>query len=232
MKPNTSTDIAALHLLRLLQLADSSFPTSAFAFSNGLEGLAHLDILRTEADITAAIHVQIEEGLAGVDLPAVLHAHTAASEARLEGIAELDALLSALKPVPAFRAASLKVGRRFLESAAAIVDDPLVWAHRAGGGSHYASAWGVVCARTGIDAEIAALAFGSVALHGQTAAAVRLGLIGQSAAQRIATALQPALVAAMTSAKSTGLEEMGAYQPCFDIAGLRQPDLETRLFAS
>ena len=61
---------------------------------------------------------------------------------------------------------------------------------------------------------------------------MRLGLIGQAAALRIATALQPALVAAVRSARTLGLDDFGAYQPLLDVAGLRQPTLDSRLFAS
>ncbi|MDP9362684.1 MAG: hypothetical protein M3Q10_00380, partial [Chloroflexota bacterium] len=50
-------------LLLLLQLADSAFPTGAFAFSHGLEGLLDAGLLRGEADVAAVLRVHVEEGL-------------------------------------------------------------------------------------------------------------------------------------------------------------------------
>lgn len=227
----------AAALLRVLQLADSSFPTGSFAYSNGLEGLSHLGLVRTEAHILASTRALIEDGLAGVELPAVLHAHSYARDGQVERLAALDALMSALKPIDAFRSSSLKTGRRLLESAAAVIDDPVlrdyqssVRRHAVTG--HHAIAWGVVCASCGIDAESAALAFASTAVQGQTAAAVRLGLIGHAAAQHIATRLQPTVIEAVRAATDLDLDEMGGYQPLLDLAGLRQPELDTRLFAS
>jgi urease accessory protein len=221
-------------LLRLLQLIDSGFPTGAFAFSNGLEGLAALDLVRTEADVRELIETQIHEGLAGVELPAIFEAHRATS---LDQLKQLDELLTALKPIPAFRAASIKVGRRFLESAAPLfasefVDQYLAMVRAGKPDGHYATAVGVVFHAAGIDPDTTALAFASSATQGQTAAAVRLGLFGQAAAQRLISSLQPALVSAVESARERPIAAWGAYQPMLDLAGLLQPELAGRLFAS
>lgn len=226
-----------LATLRLLQLADSSFPTGGFAFSNGLEGLADLGLLPDAAAIEAAIGVQVEEGLAGVDGPAVLLAHAFASAGDLPALVELDALLTALRPVAAFHAASVRTGRRFLESAADVVAGETLAAYRAAARAgdaeaHHAVAFGVAAAAIGVPARSAALAFGSIALHGQTAAAVRLGLIGQRAAQGIIARTQPLLLRALDAAADRPLTELGGYQPLLELAGLLQPSLETRLFAS
>ena len=84
----------------------------------------------------------------------------------------------------------------------------------------------------GIDAKTSALAFASGFLQGQTATALRLGLIGQTAAQRMIADLHPALVSAVSAAENRPIEEWGAYQPLLDLAGLGQPTLTGRLFAS
>jgi urease accessory protein len=221
-------------LLRLLQLIDSGFPTGAFAFSNGLEGLAALEFVRTEAEVRELIETQIHEGLAGIELPAVFAAHRATN---LDELKRIDELLSALKPIPAFRVASLKVGRRFLESAAPLIDAAYVNGYLASvregnAEGHHATAVGIVFQAAGIDAESTALALAASAVQGQTAAAVRLGLIGQSAAQRLISSLQPALVSAVAAAREKPMDEWGAYQPMLDLAGMLQPDLTGRLFAS
>jgi urease accessory protein len=97
---------------------------------------------------------------------------------------------------------------------------------------HLAVTFGAVAARLAIPETPALLAFGSLTLHGQTAAAVRLGLIGQRAAQTIISHLQPALLLAAAHAETLALADLGGYQPLLDLAGLRQPSLDTRLFAS
>jgi urease accessory protein len=224
-------------LLRLLQLVDSGFPNGAFSFSNGLEGVAALGLLACEADVRALIEPQIEEGLAGIELPAVFEAHLAARERDLDRFKQLDLLLTALKPIPAFRAASIKVGRRFLESASPLIESPFVARYhdliRAGQTEgHHATVVGIVFESAGIDAHTTALAFAAAFLQGQAAAAVRLGLIGQNAALRLVSGVHPALVSAVTSARERPVEEWGTYQPMLDLAGLRQPQLTGRLFAS
>jgi urease accessory protein len=224
-------------LLRLLQLADSAFPTGAYVYSNGLEGLVHLGAVRDEYDVATLVRVQVEEGLAGVELPAVCHAHRAARRVCLPALVEIDALLTALKPVPALRGGSARVGRRFLESAAPLLGDPLVDAYRAAvaaeqAAGHHATAFGAVLARAAVEEDAAVLAFGVGFVAGQTAAATRLGTIGQAAAQRILTALHGDLSAAVARARTLALDDLGAYHPLIDVAALRQPTLDGRLFAS
>jgi urease accessory protein len=227
----------ALTLLRLLQLVDTSFPTGAYSFSNGLEGVAAFGLLASEAEVRELIDTQIDAGLAGIELPALFEAHRAADAGKLAHLRELDELLSALKPIPAFRAASVKVGRRFLESGLPLVASEVVASYHAmvqngEANGHYAIAIAVIFQSSGIDAQTTALAFASSFLQGQIAAAVRLGLIGQSAAQRLAARLHPSLVRAVDNAKDLPIDEWGAYQPMLDLAGLRQPSLTGRLFAS
>lgn len=224
-------------LLRLLQLADSGFPTGAFAFSQGLEGLADAGLIRGEADVAELIRAQVEESLAGVELPALIHAHRAAVAGDLDALLAIDEFVNALKPVPALRAGSVKVGRRFLESAAPLIGGQFVASYRAAvlngdTPGHHAVAFGVGMHGAGLDATTAALAFGAGFVQGQTAAAVRLGLIGQAAAQRIIAGLHGDVLAAVARAERASLDEMGGYLPLVDVAGLRQPTLPSRLFAS
>jgi urease accessory protein len=223
--------------LRLLQLADSGFPTGAFSFSQGLEGLADAGLLRSDADLTAVIRAQVEESLAGVELPALFHAHRAAVAGDVAALLAIDAYVSALKPVPALRAGSVKVGRRFVESAAPLLESPFLSAYRTAvlkgvAPGHHAVAFGAAMHGAGLGEAMAALAFGAGFVQGQTAAAVRLGLIGQAAAQRIIGGLHDDVLAAVARAERMALDDMGGYLPLVDFAGLRQATLPSRLFAS
>ena len=51
-------------------------------------------------------------------------------------------------------------------------------------------------------------------------------------AQRIFADLHPTVAAAVERARRTPIDEMGAYLPQVDVAGLRQPSLAGRVFAS
>jgi urease accessory protein len=224
-------------LLTLLQIADSGFPTGGYAFSHGIEGLVVGGFVRDADDIAKLLQVQIEENLAGIELPAMRHAYRCAVAGDLDALLVLDDLLTALKPVPSARAASVKVGHRLLVSAAGLMSDPALDAYLAAidqghGRGHHAAASGVVFAAIGIDEETAALTLGAISLQGWTAAAVRLGVIGQAAAQGIIAALRPAVQSAVEASRSQQLDDMGASTPMLDIAGLRQPNLVGRLFAS
>ncbi len=224
-------------LLRLLQFADSGFPTGAFAFSHGLEGLFDAGLVRSEAEVIAFARTQIEEALAGIELPAAGHAHRFASSGNLDALLALDDELTALKPVPAFRAGSVRTGRRFLESTAGLVDAPLVSEYRAAvmagnAAGHHALAFAIVAQAAGLEEETMTLALGAGFVGALATAAVRLGIIGQGAAQRAIAALHPDLLAAVSRAREMPLDAMGAYLPMVDIAGLRQESLPSRLFAS
>ena len=224
-------------LLRLLQISDSGFPTGAYAFSHGLEGLYAMGAVLGERDVAAFVAMHVEEGFAGIECPAMVWSWRAARERDLSGLIELDGLVTALKPVPALRSGSIRTGNGLLQASAGVLSGGVldefracVKARRAAG--HHAVAFGVVMEAIGIDEPSAALALAAGFVGGLTAAAVRLGVIGQGAAQRIIARSRQDVVTAVTRGLQIQPEEMGAYMPVVDIAGLRQPRLPGRIFAS
>lgn len=224
-----------LTLLRLLQITDSGFPTGAFTFSSGVEGIAAAGWATTEAELIDLVGVQIEEGITGIELPALRRAHRAIDD--LERLLELDALVSGYKPIAVYRQASVKIGRRLLESAHPLVASTGLSAyrdavHRGDAAGHHAVAFGVVGAAIGLAEPETALSFGAAFLHGQAAVAVRLGLIGQSAVQRLIGALQPRLVTAVEETEHLEPPNWFAYAPMLDLVGLRHASLDGRLFSS
>lgn len=227
----------ASRLLRLLQLTDSGFPTGAFAFSHGLEGLVSSGFIEGERDVEQFISVQLREGFAGIECPAMAHAWRASRDADISALREIDALVDAMKPVPVFRIGSSKTGRRLLESASGLLISPVLIKFREAvrGGQtpcHHAVAFGVVMEVADQDLHIASLALGAGFVTGLAAAAVRLGVIGQGAAQRIIANLHQTVDALAVRGCRVELDEMGAYLPMIDVAGLRQPQLTGRVFAS
>lgn len=224
-------------LLRLLQLTDSGFPTGGYAYSHGLEGLHALGLVRDQATVAAFARVQIEETLAGIELPVAWHAWHGAMEGRVDRLLALDALVDALKPVPAHRIASSRIGRRFLESSAPLVPGGMIAQYRglvaAGTASgNHATTFGIVTAAVGVPSAEALVAFGSTALNGYVTAAVRLGVIGQNAAQAIIRDLHPLLIDACANASGMELDDLGGYAPLIDLAGLRHEAITNRLFTS
>jgi urease accessory protein len=224
-------------LLRLLQLTDSGFPTGGYAFSHGLEGLHVMGLVRNERDVRAFALTHVQETLARQELPAAVHAHRAASAGDFDALVTLDLLLDALKPVPAFRTASIRIGRQSLQSAVSLYPSPLaeryLGAIRAGDAKgHHAVAFGVLSQAAGIPCDQAITALGAAALSSYVAGAVRLGVVGQGAAQRIIAGLESELAGAIAGATDVGLDDLGGYTPLIDIAGMRQPALAARIFSS
>ena len=224
-------------LLSLLQLTDSGFPTGAFAFSHGLEGLVAAGLVKDEDAVHEFIAVHLREGFARLECPAMSHAWRAAQAQDLERLVALDELVNALKPVPAFRSGSARTGRRLLESAAGVLAGPVLSAYRetvlvGRTPGHHAIAFAVVMAAAGQDEGTAALALGVGIVNGLAAAAVRLGVIGQVAAQRIIAATHEPIAAAAARGRQLAADDMGGFLPMIDVAGLAQSRLSGRVFAS
>jgi len=227
----------SVRLLRLLQITDSGFPTGAFAFSHGLEGLYERGVVANERHVAEFIAIHLGEGFAGIECPAMVHSWRLARRGDLAALIAMDRFIDACKPVTAFRSGSTRTGRSLLESAAGLLSGPILDGYRghvrAGAAAgHHAVAFGVTMETAAIDEETAALALGAGFAGGLAAAAVRLGIIGQGAAQRLLASSHPAILAAVARGQQTSREEMGAFMPAVDIAGLRQPHLSGRIFAS
>ncbi len=229
--------IEATRLLRLLQLTDSGFPTGAFAFSHGLEGLVSASFVQGERDVAQFIGAQLREGFGGIECPAMAHAWRAARAASVTALLEIDARVEVMKPVPVFRNGSAKTGRRLLESAGGLLTSPVLAEFRQTvrdgvSPGHHAVAFGIVMQAADQDLHIASLALGAGFVNGLAAAAVRLGVIGQGAAQRVVASLHQTVDALAVRGREMALDEMGAYLPMIDVAGLRHPQLNGRVFAS
>jgi urease accessory protein len=226
-----------LALARLLQVADSGFPTGAYAYSHGIEWFAR-ELAPGEAELAGIALAYVRDVLARQSLPAALAAYRApSSRAR----ARIDEALDASIAPAAEREAGRATGARLLAAATdafgprtvpgASQHLALVRAKAAPG--QHAAAFGTVASGLGVSPAAALTALAIGATNALVQAAVRLNLIGQNAAGRIlASAGQEVAVCVPRIVTAPWGRRFGAAAPGLETAAILQPTLTFRMFAS
>jgi urease accessory protein len=234
-----------LALLRLLQVADSSFPSGAYTLSHGLETLV-ADGLLTPGDgrLAELIGVQLLAKLARSDLVALLAAHDTARNAGSEAvevagarIVAIDRRLAAVKTAADDRRGSERVGRRLAAEVSRLAPGRHLVAFAAAAEArttpgNAAVALGLAGEALGIDRRRTVLAAASTHVTGLVSAAIRLGLIGHAAGQGLIAGAGPVIVAAADLAAAGDWRNMRPSAPQMDVALARHERAIARSFAS
>ena len=139
----------------------------------------------------------------------------------------LNARFSALRPARESRAASVKLGRRFLSLATSLL-------HQTFGVDecHLCIAFGLVGRTLGLDTDLVCAAYLHQSLFSQLSACQRLLPLGQTRASELLWNLKPRIIETVETSKFQSIEEVWCCQSALEIGSMRHPLLPTRLFIS
>jgi urease accessory protein len=201
----------AISLLQLLQLGDSALAIGGAAHSFGLETLVSDGTLTSE-NVEEFLSAWLEESGAQEAI-FVRRAYTC-------DVIQLSEELSARKLSRESREASLKLGRRFAQLVNSIAGVQIATS------LHHSIAFGAACSALAIDEDAAVLAYLQQSVAGLVSACQRLMPLGQVAAALVVWNLKPAIE------RAAAAKEISCFTPLLEIASMRHPLLETRLFIS
>lgn len=222
---------------RLLQTADSAFPTGAYAHSFGLEGLVQSGAIQERSGLRTFLLEQALPQLARCDLPVAARAwRLCKEEPDWDKVKELCYLGSALKGTKETRSASEAVGKQRLEMAALLHGGLAVELKKRAAETGWpvpacvAAGLEGACLQAPLEAVLQALIYGTVS--GLVAAAVKLLRLGQNAAQTLIAEVLGQCSEIIDTALSLADAELGQFNPWWDIASSRHETAHFRLFIS
>jgi urease accessory protein len=216
---------------RILQIADSAFPTGGFAHSAGLEAATALGEVSSPAalDTYVASHLW-NSGHAAMPFVGAAHDRPADVQALCDWN---DATLTN----HVANRASRTQARAFLATCAQVFAEPYVVdlagrARRRLGTPHLAPVFGAVLRTIGVSRPDTLALHLHLALRGIASAAVRLGAVGPLEAQRLQLRHSATLDAVLAECGELRPEDAATVAPLHEIYGATHDALYARLFQS
>lgn len=226
----------ATRLLRALQFGDSVFPVGGFAFSAGLETAIAEGVVTDAKTLGAFTSTALDQARLG-DGVALIWAHRAALAGDLNALEHIDAEVYARKLSSETRTMSVRMGKKFNELGAEILDTALLaeWRARIASAQTpgcYPVALGINFAAQGLSASdaFAVHQYGVAAMI--LSAALRLMRIGHVETQQLLFALNARIDADYEVAAATPLSDMAGFAPMTEILAAAHTKATVRLFMS
>jgi urease accessory protein len=212
------------------QLADSAFPVGGYAHSSGLEAAWQQGEVNNGSVARFVCDAIAQAGRGGV--PFVAAAYDEPGE-----LAVIDARCDAFLRNPVANRASRVQGRAWIGTIERSFPRPEVHAFcdtvRARPmGRHYAPLVGAALRTLGVDRDAAARLFLFGVCRGTLSAAVRLGIVGTTDAQRILAERADDLDRAVASSLALSIDDAAQTSPLADLWQASHDRLYSRLFQS
>ncbi|WPB73018.1 urease accessory UreF family protein [Archangium violaceum] len=215
---------------RVLQLADSGFPTGGFAHSGGLEAAVQQGEVREREGLERFVRELMWQTGHGA-LPLLGAAWREPST-----VGALDARADAFLTNHVANRASRTQGRAFLDTCARIFPGPVgplrQAAREAGVRYHHAPLFGAVLRVLDVELSDAQQLLLSLTLRGALSAAVRIGIVGTHEAHQMQNRCAPLLDSVLETCAGLGVESLAQTSPLMDLLGSTHDRLYSRLFLS
>jgi urease accessory protein len=212
---------------RLWQLISPTLPVGAYSYSQALEYVIEMRIVRDEPTALEWLRDLLRYGLAALDLPVVLRVHRAWLGGDELAVQRWSRALEARREAAELRFEDMSMGGALVQLLANL-GEPLPVERKL----PFASAFAVACVNGGVLERDACAGYAWAWCEQQIAAAVKLVPLGHTAGQRMLLALGAELDDAVTHATKLGDADIGVGLPGLAIASALHETQYTRLFRS
>jgi urease accessory protein len=225
--------VPAASLLQLMWLASPALPVGGFSYSEGLEAAVDTARVTTELEAASWLLEQLELSLARGDLAVLAQAIPAWQVADASRIAALNAWVLQTRESSELRAQTEQMGRSLLEwlrnHTTATPSQILLLAELQ---PTYPLAFALAASATGAPVRECLLAYAFGWAENMVQAAIKSVPLGQSAGQRILSALTAAIPEAVAHALAMPDHARQAFSPMLAILSAQHEVQYSRLFRS
>jgi urease accessory protein len=220
-------------LIQLMWLASPALPIGGFSYSECLESAVDKGYVATENEASGWLIDQLHLSLARSDLPAVAQAVSAWRSGDVARIRALNAWVLQTRESSELRAQTEQMGRSLLEwlrnhtTASAVQIDQLASLQPT-----YPLAFALAASATQAAVRDCLLTYAFGWAENMTQAAIKSVPLGQSAGQRILSALSQEIPAAVDHALRVNDESRQAFSPMLAILSAQHEVQYSRLFRS
>ncbi|WP_312113340.1 urease accessory protein UreF [Brevibacillus reuszeri] len=232
-----SATVTDLHLLSLMQLCDSNFPTGAFSHSFGLETYIQEDRVSSKQTFYEWLQAYVNEQLVYTDGLASRLTYEALEQNQVETVWNLDRLMTVQNFPRESREGSRRMGEGMLRLGSELYESPQVRAYRERvkakqSSGHPAIVFALLAHHLEIPKKTAVLSY----LYSTTAALIQNGVraipLGQTEGQRLQCEMQPLLLQAVELIEQLDPDDLGIVTPGLELAQMRHEQLNIRIFSS
>jgi urease accessory protein len=220
-------------LMQLMWLASPALPIGGFSYSECLESGVDAGLVTTESEACAWLVDQLHLNLARSDLPAVAQAMAAWRADDMPRMAQLNAWVLQTRESSELRAQSAQMGKSLLEWLKNhTTATPTQIACLGALEPCYPVAFALAASGTGAPVRQCLLAYAFGWAENMVQAAIKSVPLGQSAGQRILSAITAVIPAAVDEALTITDDSRQAFSPMLAILSSRHEVQYSRLFRS